>query len=104
MFKLRSMYIDAEARLAEIADQSGGNDVLFKLHDDLRVAPAERLLCRHSIDELPQTWNVFRGDTSLAGRGRPCQPRRLSTTTVLTTDRWPSPGSLDSMFGGRGAY
>ncbi|WP_413452148.1 sugar transferase [Georgenia phoenicis] len=67
MYKLRSMYTDAEARLAELVDRNEGNGMLFKLREDPRVTRVGRVLRRLSIDELPQLWNVVRGDMSLVG-------------------------------------
>ncbi|MBD8061607.1 sugar transferase [Oceanitalea stevensii] len=67
MYKLRSMYTDAEARLAELADRNEGNGMLFKLREDPRVTRVGHVLRRLSIDELPQLWNVVRGDMSLVG-------------------------------------
>lgn len=67
MWKLRSMYVDADARRAELESRSDGNGVLFKMRDDPRVTPLGRVLRRYSLDELPQLWNVLRGDMSLVG-------------------------------------
>lgn len=77
MVKLRTMYIDAEERLVELMDQNDGNSVLFKMRRDPRVTPVGRILRRLSIDELPQLWNVIRGDMSLVGP-RPPLPQEVA--------------------------
>lgn len=66
MIKFRSMVTDAEDRLAELQADSG-NEVMFKMRDDPRVTKVGKLLRRTSIDELPQLFNVLKGDMSLVG-------------------------------------
>ena len=67
MYKLRSMYGDAEARQTELEKQNEASGPVFKIRDDPRITPVGRFLRRTSIDELPQLWNVLRGDMSLVG-------------------------------------
>jgi exopolysaccharide biosynthesis polyprenyl glycosylphosphotransferase len=67
MLKFRSMVVDAEARLTELTALNEGNGVLFKMRADPRITPLGRLLRRLSLDELPQLFNVLRGEMSLVG-------------------------------------
>jgi exopolysaccharide biosynthesis polyprenyl glycosylphosphotransferase len=73
IYKLRTMVIDAEARLADLVSQNQRDGVLFKLSADPRVTAVGRFLRATSLDELPQLLNVFRGDMSLVGP-RPALP------------------------------
>lgn len=78
--KFRSMYIDAEARKAELAAANERGDKCFKMKHDPRVTPVGRFIRRYSIDELPQLFNVLRGEMSLVGP-RPALPEEVATFT-----------------------
>ncbi|WP_423917959.1 sugar transferase [Frigoribacterium sp. 2-23] len=69
MFKFRSMVVDAEKQLPDLLTnvRQEGNRVLFKMKDDPRVTPVGAALRRFSLDELPQLFNVLRGDMALVG-------------------------------------
>ena len=82
MFKFRTMHVDAEAMKASLteaneADASAGNSVMFKMANDPRVTRIGALLRKTSIDELPQLFNVLRGDMSLVGP-RPPLPSEVA--------------------------
>ncbi len=73
-FKLRTMRVGADREQPELEDVNEADGPLFKIRDDPRVTRVGRVLRRFSIDELPQLWNVLRGEMSLVGP-RPL-PRR----------------------------
>src|SRR5262249_14434839 len=76
MYKFRTMYVDAEARLAELKHLNETDGTLFKMRNDPRVTPIGRWLRRLSLDELPQLFNVAKGNMSLVGP-RPPLPREV---------------------------
>jgi exopolysaccharide biosynthesis polyprenyl glycosylphosphotransferase len=80
--KFRSMTIDAEERYPELAHRSYTQGPAFKLQDDPRVTRVGRWLRRYSLDELPQLWNVLRGDMSIVG------PRPAPAREVEEYDLW----------------
>ncbi|MEM8933297.1 MAG: sugar transferase [Acidobacteriota bacterium] len=67
LFKFRTMVVDAEERLKEIEHLNEVSGPVFKIEKDPRVTPLGEFLRKSSIDELPQLWNVLRGDMSLVG-------------------------------------
>jgi exopolysaccharide biosynthesis polyprenyl glycosylphosphotransferase len=77
IFKFRSMYVDAEARLTELRHLNEHDGVLFKIRDDPRVTPVGWWLRRFSLDELPQLLNVVSGQMSLVGP-RPPLPEEVA--------------------------
>lgn len=77
MLKFRSMHVDAESRLAEVKQGSDREGICFKQKHDPRVTMLGRFLRRSSLDELPQLWNVLRGEMSLVGP-RPALPQEVA--------------------------
>ncbi|MEV6691400.1 sugar transferase [Micromonospora sp. NPDC051196] len=67
VWKFRTMYVDAEDRLASLVDQNETDGMLFKMKQDPRVFPVGRFLRGSSLDELPQLINVLMGEMSLVG-------------------------------------
>lgn len=97
-YKFRSMYTDAEERKKELMEQNemeGG--VIFKMKDDPRVTRVGRFIRKYSIDELPQLYNVLRGDMSLVGP-RPPVPSEVEEYTMSDRRR------LDSIPGITGLW
>src|SRR5450759_511688 len=83
MLKFRTMQVGAEAMLPSLQHRSEGQGPLFKLRDDPRITPIGVKLRRYSLDELPQVWNVLRGQMSLVG------PRPPLPCEVAAYDAWP---------------
>jgi exopolysaccharide biosynthesis polyprenyl glycosylphosphotransferase len=77
ILKLRTMYDGAEAMKAELMEHNESDGPLFKMRDDPRVTRVGRVLRKFSIDELPQFWNVVRGEMSVVGP-RPALPSEVA--------------------------
>jgi exopolysaccharide biosynthesis polyprenyl glycosylphosphotransferase len=73
LFKFRSMHIDADMVREGLSDHNEATGPIFKMRRDPRVTRVGRIIRRLSLDELPQLWNVLRGDMSLVGP-RPPMP------------------------------
>jgi exopolysaccharide biosynthesis polyprenyl glycosylphosphotransferase len=80
MYKFRSMLQDADQRQADLEKLNEASGPVFKIRNDPRITPLGRFLRISSIDELPQLWNVLRGDMSLVGP-RPLPWRDVSRIT-----------------------
>ncbi|CAN5874649.1 sugar transferase [soil metagenome] len=86
VLKLRTMVEDAEDLLDELVERNEADGPLFKMADDPRITRVGRLLRTASVDELPQLWNVLRGDMSLVGP-RPALPDETEEWDALLTQR-----------------
>ena len=71
MYKFRSMYPDADARKAELMKQNKMSGFMFKMDNDPRIIPIGRFMRKYSLDELPQFFNVLRGEMSVVGTRPP---------------------------------
>ncbi len=93
-YKFRSMYADAEERKKELMEQNEVNGLMFKMENDPRITKVGAFIRKTSIDELPQFWNVLKGDMSLVGTRPPTldeyqqynyyQKRRISFRPGIT--------------------
>ncbi len=94
IYKFRSMYIDAEERKKELQKQNEMQGLMFKIENDPRITKVGKFIRKTSIDELPQFYNVVKGDMSLVGTRPPTADefekynqyyrRRISMTPGLT--------------------
>ena len=82
MYKFRSMCVDAEFLKSSLAEQNEMDQgVLFKMKEDPRITKTGKFIRKFSIDELPQLWNVLKGDMALVGP-RPPVPQEVAEYTI----------------------
>ncbi|MFV0560031.1 MAG: sugar transferase [Enterococcus sp.] len=86
IYKFRSMCVDAEEKLAALMELNEVEGAMFKMKDDPRITKVGQFIRKTSIDELPQLWNVLRGDMSLVGP-RPPLPREVVEYTDYDMQR-----------------
>lgn len=67
IYKFRSMHKDAEKRLKDLLEYNQANELMFKMYDDPRVTRVGKFLRKTSLDELPQLFNVLKGEMALVG-------------------------------------
>lgn len=92
IYKFRSMYVDADKLLEKLKEQNEVTGPMFKMKNDPRITSVGRFLRKTSLDELPQLWNVLRGDMSLVGP-RPPLPREVAKYSEYDLQRlWVIPG------------
>ncbi len=104
MYKFRSMYSDAEERKKELEQDNEMKGAMFKVAEDPRITKVGKFIRKYSLDELPQFYNVLKGDMSLVGTRPPTvdevekyeitQKRRLSVTPGMT-GLWQTSGRSD---------
>lgn len=76
LYKFRTMCPDAEEQLNELLSQNQMDGPVFKIKDDPRITRVGKFIRKTSIDELPQLWNILKGDMSIVGP-RPALPREV---------------------------
>ena len=85
-YKFRSMYRDADERLAELKERNEIAGAMFKMKEDPRVTKIGKFIRKHSIDEFPQFVNVFLGQMSVVGP-RPPLPNEVAEYTEFDLQR-----------------
>ncbi|XEC96235.1 sugar transferase [Paenibacillus tarimensis] len=86
MYKFRSMVTNAEELLNELLDKNEVGGAMFKMKEDPRITKVGKFIRKTSIDELPQLFNVLKGDMSLVGP-RPPLPREVEQYTEYDKQR-----------------
>jgi lipopolysaccharide/colanic/teichoic acid biosynthesis glycosyltransferase len=99
--KFRTMKVGAHLRQWELDDLNESGGITFKLHNDPRITRVGRFLRRTSLDEMPQFWNVLRGDMSLVGP-RPPLLREVSQYNEIQKVRMTVPQGMTGLWQVRG--
>lgn len=86
MYKFRSMVVDAEEQLQMLLKDNEMDGPAFKISDDPRITRVGKFIRKTSIDELPQLFNILKGDMSIVGP-RPALPREVEQYTLYQTQR-----------------
>jgi len=95
--KFRGMVAGAEDLKGELEDQNEADGPIFKMRNDPRITRMGRILRRLSLDELPQLWNVLRGDMSLVGP-RPPVPAEVARYAAWQRERLVVPGGISGLW------
>lgn len=95
MYKFRSMRVDADKMLDQVINMNESDGPQFKIKDDPRITKIGKIIRKTSIDELPQLWNVLRGDISIVGP-RPNQSRIVEQYSSYEKQRFLVRGGLAS--------
>lgn len=85
-YKFRSMCVDAEAKLDSLLKENEMDGPVFKIKEDPRITRIGHFIRKTSLDELPQLWNILKGDMSIVGP-RPALPREVAQYTDYQRQR-----------------
>ncbi len=96
-YKFRSMVVDAEDRRAQLEAMNEADGPIFKIREDPRLTRVGKFIRRLSLDELPQIWNVWRGDMSLVGP-RPPLPSEVAKYQPWHRERLAVKGGMTGLW------